>query len=51
MKKHDYKVMSDEECIICGTILKQNKVDKGHNVCFHCHEQKKHRYIKDKSAR
>lgn len=51
MKKHNYLVMSDKKCTICGAPLKQNKVDKGHNKCYQCHNQKKMTYIKEKSAR
>lgn len=39
--KVDYKVMSNQKCIVCGAPLKQNKAIKGHQKCFVCFEVSK----------
>lgn len=38
LKKVDYKELSQIKCYICGEILKQNSVNKGHKICYVCHK-------------
>ena len=36
--KYDARAMSDKTCPICGHPLKQNKVVKGHKLCYVCNK-------------